>query len=80
MKPHLRITEDRDGGPGFPRKPVSQKMIDGPADFFIIRDSGDAGDASVCVEPHSCILFEGTGADLSVLPLCFHLQDQRSRR
>ena len=60
MKPHLRIAEDRDGGPGLARKAVSQEMIDGPADFFIIGGLGDAGHASMSEEAKSCIIFESS--------------------
>ena len=65
MKSHLRIAEDRDGGPGLPRKPVSQKMIYGSTDFFIIRGPGDASDATMCVESQSAVFLKSAGADLS---------------
>ena len=65
MKPHLWIAEDRDRGPGFARKAVSQEMIHSSADFFIIRSLRDACDASVCIKPQSCVLFKRARTDLS---------------
>ena len=84
MNPELhqlaRIAEDRDGGPGLPRKPVSQKMIYGAADFFIIRGPGDASHATMCVESRVQYFSKAPGPTCRVLPLCFHLHDQQSRR
>ncbi|CAE7494338.1 unnamed protein product, partial [Symbiodinium pilosum] len=71
MKPHLRIAEDRDA-----REPVSQKMIYCRADFFIIRSSRDACDASVCICPRVAYFSNAPGPICRVLPWCFHLQDQ----
>ena len=42
----------------FARKAVSQKMIHGPADFFIIRGPRDASDAAMSVEAQRRILLE----------------------
>ena len=48
-----------------PGKRFSQKMIHGPADFFIIRGPRDASDAAMSVEAQRRILLECSRSDLS---------------
>ena len=77
MKLHLGIAENCDGGPRFAGKAVLQKMIDGPADVFIIQGFRDASDAAARVKTQRSVLLKCFRADLPSSALVLHQQSRR---